>query len=180
MPEGLDVAGGVLVAGGTCGVAGWAAAACCCAARSTMLCGAAGLRCDKYAIASARIKNSVARTAVTRLRKFAEPPAPKTVPEAPLPKAAPASAPLPCCSRMNMTSVTATNTRMISRIVYSMEPLKMLVGIRPPLCRWPEIHLPPGRHRPPSRHRYRASGTVRRHSKPSRCHRKGAGYRQLF
>ncbi len=41
-------------------------------------------------------KNSVAMTAVDRDKKEPEPCAPKTVDEAPLPKAAPASAPLPC------------------------------------------------------------------------------------
>src|SRR4051812_9476317 len=45
-------------------------------------------------------KNTAARTAVVRDRKFALPLAPNRLPEAPLPKAAPMSAPLPCCSRM--------------------------------------------------------------------------------
>src|SRR5690349_6010180 len=38
--------------------------------------------------------------AVVRDRKFALPLAPNRLPDAPLPKAAPMSAPLPCCSRM--------------------------------------------------------------------------------
>ena len=42
------------------------------------------------------IKNIVASTAVVRDKKFAEPDAPNTVPAAPEPKEAPASAPLPC------------------------------------------------------------------------------------
>ncbi len=42
------------------------------------------------------IKNKPAKTAVVRVKKFAEPAAPNTVPAAPAPKEAPASAPLPC------------------------------------------------------------------------------------
>jgi hypothetical protein len=47
---------------------------------------------------SARLvrKNTSASTAVARLRKFAEPAEPKTLPAEPLPNAAPTSAPLPC------------------------------------------------------------------------------------
>src|SRR5262245_18134428 len=41
-------------------------------------------------------KKTAARIAVVRDRKLAEPVAPKIVPDAPLPKAAPMSAPLPC------------------------------------------------------------------------------------
>ncbi len=41
-------------------------------------------------------KKNAARMPVARDRKFPEPRAPKTVAEAPLPKAAPISAPLPC------------------------------------------------------------------------------------
>ncbi len=41
-------------------------------------------------------KKIVARRAVVRDKKFAEPAEPNTVPEAPPPKDAPASAPLPC------------------------------------------------------------------------------------
>src|SRR6185312_5683263 len=68
----------------------------------------------------ASAKNSAARMPVVRLRKFAEPAAPNTVPEAPLPKAAPASAPLPCCSRIRAMRRIASNTRAMVRIVYNM------------------------------------------------------------
>src|ERR1700741_2849091 len=47
------------------------------------------------------MKNTVASTAVVRDRKFALPLAPKRLPEEPLPKGAPMSAPLPCCTRMS-------------------------------------------------------------------------------
>ena len=48
--------------------------------------------------AEAVTKNTAARMAVVRERKFAEPVAPKRLPEEPLPNAAPMSAPLPCWS----------------------------------------------------------------------------------
>src|SRR5581483_5244531 len=55
-------------------------------------------RCDaRYASVNVVMKNTTARTAVLRERKLAEPLAPNRLPEAPLPKAAPTSAPLPCC-----------------------------------------------------------------------------------
>src|SRR5258706_16057855 len=61
-------------------------------------------------------KNTTARTAVVRDRKLAEPLAPNRLPEAPLPKAAPTSAPLPCWSRTRpmMHSATMTSTTRIT------------------------------------------------------------------
>ena len=50
----------------------------------------------KNASANVLTKNTAARAAVTRDRKLAEPVAPNRLPEAPEPKAAPMSAPLPC------------------------------------------------------------------------------------
>jgi len=55
-------------------------------------------------------KNTTARIAVARLRKLADPVEPNTLPEAPLPKAAPTSAPLPCCSNTSPMMATAVNT----------------------------------------------------------------------
>src|SRR6266404_4536671 len=54
--------------------------------------------------------------AVVRDRKLAEPLAPNRLPEAPLPKAAPTSAPLPCWSRTRpmMKSATTTSTMSIT------------------------------------------------------------------
>src|SRR6266478_4211748 len=46
-------------------------------------------------------KKIAASTAVERERKLADPLAPNRLPEAPPPKAAPMSAPLPCCSKIN-------------------------------------------------------------------------------
>ena len=55
-------------------------------------------------------KNTVARIAVVRERKFADPAAPKRLPEDPLPNAAPMSAPLPCCNNTKPIKVAATTT----------------------------------------------------------------------
>ena len=49
-------------------------------------------------------------TAVLRDRKLALPEAPNRLPEAPLPKAAPMSAPLPCCNRISTTMAMADNS----------------------------------------------------------------------
>ncbi len=87
--------------------AGWAAAA-----RSSTLLGAEGVRTlkPKYASASVLPRNTVAMMAVAREKKLALPDAPKMLPEAPLPKAAPISAPLPCCIRINPTMMSAEIT----------------------------------------------------------------------
>ena len=52
-------------------------------------------------------KKMSATIVVNLLRKVAFPLAPKTVEEAPEPKAAPASAPFPCCTRTRTTRITA-------------------------------------------------------------------------
>ena len=57
---------------------------------------AVGRALPKKAKARVATKNTAARTAVVRERKLALPEAPKRLPELPLPKAAPMSAPLPC------------------------------------------------------------------------------------
>jgi hypothetical protein len=56
------------------------------------------------------MKKVAAAPAVKRDKKFAEPDAPNTLPDAPLPKAAPMSAPLPCC--MSTKPIT-TSAEMI-------------------------------------------------------------------
>ncbi len=59
---------------------------------------------------SARLmmKNSAARMPVIRVMKLPEPLDPNSVPEAPAPKEAPISAPLPCCSITRPTRPIAT------------------------------------------------------------------------
>src|SRR6266481_635962 len=54
-----------------------------------------------YARSIVARKKIAASTAVERERKLADPLAPNRLPEAPPPKAAPMSAPLPCCSKIN-------------------------------------------------------------------------------
>ena len=72
----------------------------------------------KYANSSVVTKNTAARTAVVRDRKFALPLAPKRLPALPLPKAAPMSAPLPCCSNtsaiIDKADTTCTTTTRLN------------------------------------------------------------------
>lgn len=55
-------------------------------------------------------KKIAAARAVDLDRKFEEPEAPNRLPEAPEPKAAPISAPLPCCSKTRPTMAIADRT----------------------------------------------------------------------
>ena len=70
-----------------------------------------GLPCiePKYVRPRLVRKNTVARIAVVRDRKLAEPAAPNRLPDEPLPNAAPMSAPLPCCSSTKPQTTTATS-----------------------------------------------------------------------
>lgn len=61
----------------------------------------------KYASARVQAKKTAASTAVLRERKLALPLAPNRLPELPLPKAAPISAPLPCWIRIRPTMINA-------------------------------------------------------------------------
>jgi hypothetical protein len=63
---------------------------------------------------SVATKNMVANTAVKRLKKLAEPVAPKTLPDEPDPKAAPISAPLPCCNNTNTMMPIAQSTWIVN------------------------------------------------------------------
>ena len=60
--------------------------------------------------ASVAEKKIAAATPVDFDRKFEEPVAPNKLPEAPEPKAAPMSAPLPCCSNTRPIIVKAAST----------------------------------------------------------------------
>ena len=64
----------------------------------------------KYASASVAPKNIAAAMPVDFDRKFDEPVAPNKLPEAPEPKAAPMSAPLPCCTSTRPIMVSADST----------------------------------------------------------------------
>ena len=64
----------------------------------------------KYASARVEAKKIAAATPVDFDMKFDEPVAPNRLPEAPEPKAAPMSAPFPCCSRTRAMMIRADRT----------------------------------------------------------------------
>jgi hypothetical protein len=68
-----------------------------CAGSVSVLSEDLGARCDAiYAKARVHAKKILAKTAVERLKKLADPLAPKRLPDDPAPKPVPMSAPLPC------------------------------------------------------------------------------------
>src|SRR3984893_1686990 len=96
------------------GTAG-AGAACCAAAaawaaRSNTLVGSADGRAPKYAKVKLVAKNIAANTAVNFENKVLVPRAPNTVPDAPEPNPAPASAPLPRCRSTSPMIISASKT----------------------------------------------------------------------
>jgi hypothetical protein len=86
---------------------------------STLLPLARGCALPKYAKAKVQAKNTAANTPVVRDKKLALPLAPNKLPEPPLPKAAPMSAPLPCC----------TSTRPIMTMAVSICTARTMVNI---------------------------------------------------
>ena len=64
------------------------------------------------------IMKQVARMAVVREKKLVEPREPNTVPDAPAPNAAPASAPLPRCSSTMMMMPIAISVWIMSIVVW--------------------------------------------------------------
>jgi hypothetical protein len=64
-------------------------------------------------------RSTAASTAVARDMKFADPVAPNRLPEAPLPKAAPMSAPFPCCNQHQTDNRDAGND--VHRHQYGMQ-----------------------------------------------------------
>jgi hypothetical protein len=79
------------------------------AAPSSTLPDEVGVMLPKYAKANVHTKNTAANTAVVRDMKFALPVAPNKLPDPPLPKAAPMSAPLPCWIRISPIMASADN-----------------------------------------------------------------------
>src|SRR4051812_44370512 len=73
--------------------------------------------------------NTAAKIAVARDSAVLAPRAPKTVPDAPAPKPAPASAPLPRCSRTSAMIEMAENTWMIVKAMRNMFQL-LYSGVR--------------------------------------------------
>src|SRR5512134_2076247 len=91
------------------------------------------LLAEKYVNPRLVTKNTAASTAVVRLRKLAEPVAPKRLPDAPLPNAAPMSAPFPCWSStspITTSAATTCKTMITSSIRSSSFPLRLLPAAR--------------------------------------------------
>ncbi len=65
---------------------------------------------ERYVSPRLVMKNTAASAPVVLLRKFAEPLAPNRLPDEPLPKAAPISAPFPCCSKTRTITLIADTT----------------------------------------------------------------------
>jgi hypothetical protein len=103
----VDVAGGTADGAGAPGAAGVEVAGFT-NSSTTLLPPTPGVRAFEIAAsAKVQIKKVAARPAVMRLSKLADPEAPNKVPEAPLPKAAPMSAPLPCCKSTSTITPSA-------------------------------------------------------------------------
>jgi hypothetical protein len=100
--------GGVVVTAGGAFVGAAAAAAC--AARSSTEVGSAGACVPRYASVKLVTKNKPANTAVNLENNVLVPRAPNTVPDAPEPNPAPASAPLPRCSSTSPIIISASST----------------------------------------------------------------------
>src|ERR1700728_3411031 len=100
--------GGVGVSAGGGAFAGAAASAC--AARSSTEVGVAGACEPRYASVKLVTKNRPANTAVNFENNVLVPRAPNTVPDAPEPNPAPASAPLPRCSSTSAIIISARST----------------------------------------------------------------------
>src|SRR5690606_1926348 len=71
--------------------------------------------CATHAKAPVVTKNTTAAHFVARDRKLAAPAEPNTLPAEPLPKAAPMSAPLPCCSRTSTMIKSEETTWRVKR-----------------------------------------------------------------
>ena len=78
--------------------------------RSNTLVGSPGPRVPRYASDRLVTKKSAANTAVNFENNVLVPRAPNTVPDAPEPKPAPASAPLPRCNSTKPMIISANST----------------------------------------------------------------------
>ena len=112
---GVDVGAGAFAGGGVSVDAGGgallgAAAAAACAARSSTEVGCTGACEPRYANVKLVTKNRPANTAVNLENNVLVPRAPNTVPDAPEPNPAPASAPLPRCSSTSPMIISARST----------------------------------------------------------------------
>ena len=159
------------VAGAAAGGALEGAAAAACAARSNTDVGST-VACEPiYARLKLVTKNSAANTAVNFENKVLVPRAPNTVPDAPEPNPAPASAPLPRCSSTSAIIISASNTctpKITPRNIKN-----LFSDERPRPRKSVETHRRSRRRHPPSHRPHRALRIALRHCRLSRCRHKG-------
>jgi hypothetical protein len=117
---------GAFAAGAEGVVTGFAAAAF--AARSSTEVGSTGEWLPRYANVKLVQKNSPAKMPVSLENKVLAPRAPNTVPEAPDPKPAPASAPLPRCMSTKKMIINASNKCTAKIIPRNIDNLSMISG----------------------------------------------------
>src|SRR5882757_964880 len=167
---GVGAAGGgdgVMAGGGA--LEGAAAAAC--AARSNTEVGSTVACEPRYAKLRLVTKNRAANTAVNFENKVLVPRAPNTVPDAPEPNPAPASAPLPRCSSTSAIIISASNT-CTPKITPRNHINNLFSDERPQPRKSVETHRRSRKRRPPSPHPRRALRIALRHCRLLRCRHK--------
>ena len=121
----------------------------------------------------ARKKQRCANSRCIREKKLPEPRAPNTVPDAPAPNAAPASAPLPRCNSTKAMIDSAINVCLLvqlSELCPLLFPITRLVpGSR--VLRSPGSLVPSVTRRRSARHQYPPLPAILAHSRPSCCRR---------
>jgi len=166
---GAVAGGGVGVRAGGGALEGAAAAAC--AARSNTEVGSTVVCEPRYAKLKLVTKNRAANTAVNFENKVLVPRAPNTVPDAPEPNPAPASAPLPRCSSTSAIIISASNTctpKITPRNIKN-----LFSDERPQPRKSVETHRRSRKRHPPSHRRRLALRIALRHCRLLRCRRKG-------
>ena len=121
--------------------------------------GSAGERVPMYASVKLVTKNSAANTAVNFENKVAVPRAPNTVPDAPEPNPAPASAPFPALHEHETDD--HQRKQNVHRQNETTQHVDSLNVARPPPRKSAETHRRSTKRRPPIRRPHRASRTAR-------------------
>jgi hypothetical protein len=147
------------------------AAAAACAARSNTEVGSTVEWVPRYAKLKLVTKNRPANTAVNFENNVLVPRAPNTVPDAPEPKPAPASAPLPRCSSTRPIIISARSTCTPNITPRNIKNL--FSDERPQPRKSVETHRRSRKRHPPNHRPRRASRIALRHCRLLRCRRKG-------
>jgi hypothetical protein len=163
----VNVVEGVRAGGGA--LEGAAAAAC--AARSNTEVGSTVECVSRYAKLKLVTKNRPANTAVNFENNVLVPRAPNTVPDAPEPNPAPASAPLPRCNSTRAIIISARSTCTPNITPRNIKNL--FSDERPQPRKSVETHRRSRRRRPPNHRPRRASRIALRHCRLLRCRHKG-------